>query len=114
MTLYAPSTPLDTALMFGHWELLIVFLLILIVFGAGKLPSVLSSLGEGVKNFKKSMREDEDGTDKPTGQVEDASPKKLDHDTTPKALTEKTPKSDAEPVVVDAETKDEGKDEGKD
>jgi sec-independent protein translocase protein TatA len=37
----------------GPWELGIVLVIILIIFGAGKLPEVARSLGQGVKEFKK-------------------------------------------------------------
>ena len=36
----------------GWQELLIVLVIILIIFGAGKLPEVAKSLGRGVKEFK--------------------------------------------------------------
>ncbi|HYE80255.1 MAG TPA: twin-arginine translocase TatA/TatE family subunit [bacterium] len=36
----------------GSQELLIILLLVLIVFGAGKLPQVLRSMGQGVRAFK--------------------------------------------------------------
>ncbi|MCL4137998.1 UNVERIFIED_CONTAM: hypothetical protein GTU68_048597, partial [Idotea baltica] len=42
---------------FGHWELLIILAIVVIVFGAGKLPDLGSGLGEGIKNFKKSYRD---------------------------------------------------------
>jgi len=44
----------------GH--ILIVVLLVLIVFGAGKLPQVMGDLAKGVKNFKKGLSEDDDQT----------------------------------------------------
>jgi len=37
----------------GWQELLIVMVIIMIIFGAGKLPDVARSLGQGVKEFKK-------------------------------------------------------------
>ena len=37
---------------FGPPELLLILVLVLIVFGAGKLPQVFSSLGKGVKEFR--------------------------------------------------------------
>lgn len=40
---------------FGMQELLIVLVIIIIVFGAGKLPQIGSSLGKGITNFKKSI-----------------------------------------------------------
>lgn len=36
----------------GWQELLIVLAIIMIIFGAGKLPSVMRSMGQGVKEFK--------------------------------------------------------------
>lgn len=41
----------------GPWELVIIFLIVLIVFGVGRLPELGTGLGEGIKNFKKSYRE---------------------------------------------------------
>jgi len=49
----------------GPWELGIVLVIILIVFGAGKLPEVARSLGQGVKEFKKEATTGADGL--PTG-----------------------------------------------
>lgn len=44
----------------GTQELLIIMVLVMIVFGAGKLPQVGSALGKGILNFKKGINEDED------------------------------------------------------
>lgn len=43
----------------GQWEILIILVIVLVVFGAGKLPSVMSDLGKGVSEFKKSLKGDE-------------------------------------------------------
>lgn len=43
---------------FGH--ILLVVFVVLIVFGAGKLPAVMGDLAKGVKNFKKALNEDDD------------------------------------------------------
>ncbi|MBN1881462.1 MAG: twin-arginine translocase TatA/TatE family subunit [Deltaproteobacteria bacterium] len=44
----------------GIWELLIVLIIILVIFGAGKLPEIGSGLGRGIKNLKTSLKgEDE-------------------------------------------------------
>lgn len=45
---------------FGLPELLIVLVIILLVFGAGKLTDIGSSLGKGVREFRKGLREDEE------------------------------------------------------
>ncbi|MEA3545091.1 MAG: twin-arginine translocase TatA/TatE family subunit [Thermodesulfobacteriota bacterium] len=45
----------------GTQELLIILVLVMIVFGAGKLPQVGGALGKGLRNFKKGVNEtDED------------------------------------------------------
>ncbi len=46
----------------GHWELIIILIIVLVVFGAGKLPTVGSALGKGIRNFRGSLKgEDVDG-----------------------------------------------------
>ena len=39
----------------GHWELLLILVIVLIVFGAGKLPEIGAGIGKGIKNFKKGV-----------------------------------------------------------
>jgi sec-independent protein translocase protein TatA len=41
----------------GVWELIIILVIILIIFGAGKLPEIGSSLGKGIKSFRKAIKE---------------------------------------------------------
>ena len=41
----------------GMPELIIILIIILIIFGAGKLPQIGSGLGKGIKNFKKATQE---------------------------------------------------------
>ena len=45
----------------GTSELIIILILVLIIFGAGKLPQVGKSLGQGLRNFKDGMKEGEKG-----------------------------------------------------
>lgn len=39
----------------GIWELLILFLIALLLFGANRLPEIGSSLGRGIREFKDSI-----------------------------------------------------------
>ena len=39
----------------GATEMIIILVLVLIIFGAGKLPQVAGSLGKGLRNFKDGM-----------------------------------------------------------
>jgi sec-independent protein translocase protein TatA len=41
----------------GIPELIIILVIVLIIFGAGKLPEIGGAIGKGIKNFKKSVRE---------------------------------------------------------
>lgn len=41
----------------GH--LLVILLIVLVLFGAGKLPQVMSELGKGLKAFKSGMKDDD-------------------------------------------------------
>jgi sec-independent protein translocase protein TatA len=42
----------------GGGELLLIALIALLVFGAGRLSDIGKGLGEGIKNFKKGMKDD--------------------------------------------------------
>jgi sec-independent protein translocase protein TatA len=46
------------ALMFGMGigELLVILVIVLIIFGAGKLPEIGEGLGRGVRNFRKAVK----------------------------------------------------------
>jgi sec-independent protein translocase protein TatA len=48
----------------GPTELILILLIVIIIFGARKLPDLGKSIGEGIKNFKKSMNTKEDDTTK--------------------------------------------------
>ncbi len=64
----------------GMPELLLIALVVIIVFGGGKLPQLGRGLGEGIRNFRDAMREGErsasderdagPGADKPTTKEE--------------------------------------------
>ena len=45
----------------GHWELIIILVIILIIFGAGKLPEIGSGMGKAIRNFKKGVIDSEKG-----------------------------------------------------
>jgi len=51
----------------GPTELILILLIVIIIFGARKLPDLGKSIGEGIKNFKKSMssKDDADNPKKP-------------------------------------------------
>ena len=41
----------------GPWELLIVFLVILLLFGAKRLPDIAQGLGKGIREFRSAMKD---------------------------------------------------------
>jgi sec-independent protein translocase protein TatA len=47
----------------GIWQVVLILVIVLILFGAGKLPKVMGDVAKGVKNFKAGMK-DEDEDDK--------------------------------------------------
>lgn len=49
----------------GVPELLIILVIVVIIFGVGKLPEIGSALGKGIKNFKKSFGGDNDSANQP-------------------------------------------------
>ena len=58
----------------GFPELMIILVIIMIIFGAGKLPEIGSAFGNSIRNFKKSMKDAEneelpEGEGSATGEV---------------------------------------------
>ena len=62
--------------MIGPWEIVIIALIILLLFGGKKIPELMKGLGKGVKNFKQGMNEVEDELKKP---IEDLDNDKKDN-----------------------------------
>lgn len=56
----------------GTTELIIILVLVLIIFGAGKLPQVGGAMGKGLRNFKDGMKD-------VTDEKQDADPDKLEN-----------------------------------
>ena len=44
----------------GMPELLVILVIILVIFGAGKLPQIGEGLGRGIRNFKKATKDKEE------------------------------------------------------
>jgi sec-independent protein translocase protein TatA len=43
----------------GMSELIVILVIVLVIFGAGKLPEVGAALGKGIKNFKSAVNDHE-------------------------------------------------------
>jgi sec-independent protein translocase protein TatA len=70
---------------FSIWHWMIVLVIVLLVFGRGKIPELMGDMAKGIKSFKKGMADDEVAEDKRT--VEHRS------DETVSAVKEKASKS---------------------
>lgn len=44
----------------GWPELLLVLVIVLVVFGAGRLPQVFEAMGDGIKRFRQAQEDDDD------------------------------------------------------
>lgn len=54
--------------MIGPWEIFLILLVVLVIFGAGRLPTIMGDLAKGVKSFKAGLKD------------EDVEQKKITHD----------------------------------
>ena len=52
---------------FSIWHWIIVLIIVLLLFGKGKIPSLMADMAKGIKSFKSNMAEDE----KPTNSEQD-------------------------------------------
>lgn len=43
---------------FGIWEILLIALLVIILFGSAKIPGMMKNIANGVKTFKKEIKEE--------------------------------------------------------
>jgi sec-independent protein translocase protein TatA len=59
---------------FSIWHWMVVLLVVLLLFGSGKVSSLMGDFAKGIKSFKKNMAEGDDasmeaGADKPPGTI---------------------------------------------
>ena len=54
----------------GIWQVLIVALVILVLFGRGRISEMMGDFGKGISSFKKGMSEDVDGKPASKAQIE--------------------------------------------
>lgn len=54
-------------LFLGTWEIVAIVLVVLLLFGAKRIPELMRGMGKGVKSFKDGMNgKDEEASDKPS------------------------------------------------
>ncbi len=66
---------------FSIWHWLIVLVVVLLLFGRGKIPELMGDMAKGIKTFKKGMQDDEDEVaKKPAGSpAQPAAPAPIEH-----------------------------------
>ncbi len=62
-------------------ELLLIFGIVVLLFGAKKIPDLAKSIGQGIRGFKKEMK-DEDTAPPPTASATPEAPKQVENVTT--------------------------------
>lgn len=62
----------------GPWEIALILVIILIVFGVGKLPQVGGALGKSIRTFRKAQRGEDDEEEAEKAQPEKTTRKKTD------------------------------------
>jgi sec-independent protein translocase protein TatA len=62
----------------GTQELIIILIIIVVLFGATRLPQIGSGIGQAIKNFKKSVREGDEIDVTPDKETKEAKKEKID------------------------------------
>ena len=57
----------------GAWQIVLILVIVLIIFGAGKLPKVMGDFGKGIKSFKTGLKEEEDNASIQPKEISDSS-----------------------------------------
>lgn len=59
----------------GPTELIIILLIVVLLFGARKIPEIAKGLGKGIKDFKSAMKDEDAKSDAPAKKSDDDAPK---------------------------------------
>lgn len=46
----------------GFWQIIIVLLLVMVLFGAGRIPNIAENLAKGIKSFKQGLKDEDSET----------------------------------------------------
>ncbi|TCD12348.1 twin-arginine translocase TatA/TatE family subunit [Oricola cellulosilytica] len=58
----------------GWWQWVIVLVIVLLLFGRGKIPELMGDVAKGIKNFRKGLSDE-------SAEAKDDSPKTVEHKT---------------------------------
>ena len=65
----------------GAWEIALILIIILIVFGVGKLPQVGGAIGKGLRSFRKAQHGEDEEEEEPTKTKSEVTKKAAKNDT---------------------------------
>lgn len=54
----------------GPWQIIVILVIIVLLFGAKKIPELAQGIGKGIKTFKKEMESGDEATENKTEKVE--------------------------------------------
>ena len=57
----------------GPWQVVLIVVALLLLFGGKKIPELMKGLGQGMKEFKKATKDDNGGTANPQRELESKS-----------------------------------------
>jgi sec-independent protein translocase protein TatA len=55
----------------GTWQIIVILIIVLLLFGGKKIPELASGLGKGIKNFKDAVKEGEGKEDQDVEKIEE-------------------------------------------
>ncbi|NKQ40915.1 MAG: twin-arginine translocase TatA/TatE family subunit [Sulfurovum sp.] len=62
----------------GGWELVLIVGVVVLLFGAKKIPELAKGLGKGIKDFKKAVKDDDGATEEASKEIETKTEKVAD------------------------------------
>jgi len=79
----------------GPWQIAIILIIVLIVFGGGKLPKVMGDIGKGVRNMKNGLKGDEDNKKSGDDNTPNSSAASIDNNSSSEANLKESKTSDS-------------------
>ena len=76
----------------GFWQIAIVVVLVVLLFGRGKISSLMGDVAKGIKSFKKGMSDNPDQTSSTTSSSKETSSKEISNEES--STSEKTSNED--------------------
>ena len=55
---------------FGPWQLVLVLAIVILLFGAGRIPRLMGDLAKGIRSFKAGMKDETQQDQEPPGQAQ--------------------------------------------